>query len=41
MAEAQSSGSGAVTYKGGLVDRASVRQAQVIVAKMKQIAQAP
>lgn len=37
MAEAQAAGSGAVTYKGGLVDRASVRQAEVIVAKMKQI----
>lgn len=40
MAEAQASGSGAVTYKGGLVDRASVRQAEVIVQKMKQIARA-
>ena len=37
MAEAEASGAGAVTYKGGLVDRASVRQAEVIVAKMRQI----
>ncbi len=40
MAEAEASGSGAVTYRGGLVDRASIRQAEVIVAKMKQIARA-
>jgi malyl-CoA/(S)-citramalyl-CoA lyase len=37
MREAESSGAGAVTYKGGLVDRASVRQAEVIDRKMKQI----
>lgn len=38
MAEAQALGAGAVTYMGGLVDRASIRQAEVIVNKMKQIA---
>jgi malyl-CoA/(S)-citramalyl-CoA lyase len=38
MAEAQAAGAGAVTYRGGLVDRASIRQAEVIVKKMKQIA---
>ena len=40
MDEAQKSGSGAVTYKGTLVDRASIRQAEVIVKKMEQIDQA-
>lgn len=37
MEEAQKQGSGAVTYKGSLVDRASIRQAEVIVKKMAQI----
>jgi len=37
MMEAEAKGAGAVTYKGGLVDRASVRQAEVIVKKMQQI----
>jgi malyl-CoA/(S)-citramalyl-CoA lyase len=37
MAEAQGAGAGAVTYRGGLVDRASIRQAEVIVKKMRQI----
>jgi len=38
MAEAHAAGAGAVTYRGGLVDRASIRQAEVIVKKMQQIA---
>jgi malyl-CoA/(S)-citramalyl-CoA lyase len=40
MAEAQAAGAGAVTYRGGLVDRASIRQAEVIVKKMRQISSA-
>ena len=39
MEKAQNEGSGAVTYKGTLVDRASIRQAEVIVRKMEQISQ--
>jgi malyl-CoA/(S)-citramalyl-CoA lyase len=38
MAEAQSRGQGAVTYKGRLIDIASVRQAQVIVKMAELIA---
>jgi malyl-CoA/(S)-citramalyl-CoA lyase len=37
MKTAQESGSGAATYKGGLIDAASVRQAQVIVSQMQMI----
>ena len=38
MAEAQAKGQGAVTYKGRLIDIASVRQAQVIVRMAELIA---
>ena len=38
MAEAQAKGQGAVTYKGRLIDIASVRQAQVIVKMAELIA---
>lgn len=38
MAEAQANGQGAVTYKGRLIDIASVRQAQVIVTMAELIA---
>lgn len=37
MKKAQEEGSGAATYKGGLIDAASVRQAQVIVSQMQMI----
>ncbi len=39
MAEAQSKGLGAATYKGTLIDAASVRQAEVIVRQVDLIAQ--
>lgn len=38
MAEAQSSGAGAATYKGVLIDAASIRQAEVIVKQADIIA---
>ena len=38
MAQAQSSGAGATVYKGRLVDIASIKQAEVIVAQSKLIA---
>ncbi|MEM9123420.1 MAG: CoA ester lyase [Pseudomonadota bacterium] len=37
MEEAQAQGLGAATYKGMLIDAASIRQASVIVKKMEQI----
>ena len=37
MAEARASGSGAATYKGVLIDAASIRQAEVIVKQMELI----
>ncbi len=37
MAEAQAGGAGAATYKGQLIDAASIRQAEVIVSQMKLI----
>lgn len=37
MAEAEKSGQGAVTYKGRLIDLASIRQAHVIVRQMELI----
>ncbi len=37
MAEATKSGAGAVTYKGKLIDLASIRQAEVIVKQAKMI----
>ena len=41
MAEAQGAGLGAATYKGQLIDAASIRQAEVIVSRMKEIAARP
>ena len=38
MAEAQASGAGAATYKGVLIDAASIRQAEVIVKQADIIA---
>lgn len=37
MAEAQAQGLGAVTYRGQLIDNASIKQAKVVVAKMDRI----
>ena len=37
MAEAQSSGKGAVSLDGRMIDAASVRQAEVMVAKSRAI----
>ncbi len=39
MADAQGKGLGAATYKGTLIDAASIRQAEVIVRQMELIAQ--
>jgi malyl-CoA/(S)-citramalyl-CoA lyase len=38
MAEAEASGKGAVSLDGRLIDYASIRQAEVLVEKAKQIA---
>ena len=40
MAQAQKEGKGAVSLDGRLIDLASIRQAEVLVAKAKQIAAA-
>ena len=37
MTQAQAEGQGAATYNGMLIDAASIRQAEVIVAKMDEI----
>jgi malyl-CoA/(S)-citramalyl-CoA lyase len=39
MADAAAAGKGAVSLDGRLIDYASIRQAEVMVAKAKQIAQ--
>ncbi len=38
MAEAEAAGKGAVSLDGRLIDYASIRQAEVLVEKAKQIA---
>ena len=38
MAEAEANGKGAVSIDGRLIDYASIRQAEVLVEKAKQIA---
>jgi malyl-CoA/(S)-citramalyl-CoA lyase len=40
MAQAQKEGKGAVSLDGRLIDLASIRQAEVLVAKAKQVAAA-
>ena len=40
MADAEASGKGAVSLDGRLIDYASIRQAEVMVQKVKQIANA-
>jgi malyl-CoA/(S)-citramalyl-CoA lyase len=40
MAQAQKDGKGAVSLDGRLIDLASIRQAEVLVEKSKQIAAA-
>ena len=39
MAEAEAAGKGAVSLDGRLIDYASIRQAEVMVQKVKQIAE--
>ena len=40
MADAEAAGKGAVSLDGRLIDYASIRQAEVMVQKVKQIANA-